>query len=212
MATAAATTDIQRQEAVGFSDQALAVKAGQKVFAGTLVCIDANGFAYNGDDTAGRKCAGVARTGYDNTDGADGVIGTFNARAITVQHGRAWLFACDGSPKPGLPVYMVNNNSVTTVAGNVFAGVLVQLDGPTSLWEVYIPGVAAQRGIGATLIAALTDNTAGTANTTLQAMPDPTDTPADADALRDDLVANLLPAIRNNFADLTAAINALRGA
>lgn len=50
--------------------------------------------------------------------------------------------------------------------------------------------------------AALTDNTTGTANTTLQALPDPTDTPATADALRDDLVANLIPALRNNYADL----------
>lgn len=58
--------------------------------------------------------------------------------------------------------------------------------------------------------ATLTDNTAGSANTTCQALPDPADTPADADALRDDLVANLIPAIRNNFADLIAQVNALR--
>jgi len=212
MATAAATTDIQRQEAVGFSDQALAVKAGEKILAGTIVCINADGFAYNGTTTAGLKVAGFARTGLDNTDGADGVIGTFNQRTVTVQHGRAWLIACDGSPKPGLPVYVVNNNSVTTVAGNVFAGVLIQYDAPTGLWEVYIPGVAAQRGIGATLIAALTDNSAGTANTTLEAIPNPTDAPATADALRDDIVATVLGPIRNNFADLAAAVNALRGA
>jgi hypothetical protein len=56
---------------------------------------------------------------------------------------------------------------------------------------------------------ALTDNTTGTANTTLQAIPDPADTPASADALRDDIVANDLPAIRNNFADLAASNNAI---
>ena len=55
----------------------------------------------------------------------------------------------------------------------------------------------------------LTDNTAGTANTTLQALPDPADTPATADALRDDLVANLIPALRNDLADLAASNNAL---
>lgn len=55
----------------------------------------------------------------------------------------------------------------------------------------------------------LTDSTAGTANTTLQALPDPADTPATADALRDDLVANLIPALRNNYADLAAQVNAL---
>lgn len=58
--------------------------------------------------------------------------------------------------------------------------------------------------------AALTDNSAGTANTTVEAMPDPTDTPITADALRDDLVAVLIPAIRNNFADVVAQVNALR--
>jgi hypothetical protein len=55
----------------------------------------------------------------------------------------------------------------------------------------------------------LTDNSGGTADTTIQALTDPADTPASADALRDDLVANLIPELRNNFADLAAQINAL---
>ncbi|HLO41017.1 MAG TPA: hypothetical protein VK176_08340 [Phycisphaerales bacterium] len=58
-------------------------------------------------------------------------------------------------------------------------------------------------------IASLTDNTAGTADSTLAAIPNPGDSPATADALRDDLVANALPAIRNNLADLGAKVNAL---
>jgi uncharacterized phage infection (PIP) family protein YhgE len=58
-------------------------------------------------------------------------------------------------------------------------------------------------------IVSLTDNTTGAANDTLQALPDPADTPADADALRDDLVTNLIPALRNNYADLAAKVNAL---
>lgn len=61
-------------------------------------------------------------------------------------------------------------------------------------------------------VVALTDNTSGTANDTLQAIPDPADAPATADALRDDLVANALPAIRNDFADLAAKVNAIRTA
>lgn len=59
-------------------------------------------------------------------------------------------------------------------------------------------------------ISVLTDNTAGTANNTLQAVPDPADAPASADILRDDIVANDLPAIRNNFADLASQVNDLR--
>lgn len=61
-------------------------------------------------------------------------------------------------------------------------------------------------------IGALTDNTAGTANNTLEALPNPADAPATADALRDDLVANLIPALRNNYADLAEKCNALRTA
>lgn len=55
----------------------------------------------------------------------------------------------------------------------------------------------------------LTDSSGGTANTTVQALTDPADAPASADALRDDLVANLIPELRNNFADLAAQVNAL---
>lgn len=67
-------------------------------------------------------------------------------------------------------------------------------------------------GTQASAIADLTDNSAGTANSTIQAMPNPTDTPATADALRDDIVANLLPPIRNNVADLAAKVNAILAA
>lgn len=56
---------------------------------------------------------------------------------------------------------------------------------------------------------ALTDNSGGSANTTIQAMPDPADTPLTADILRDDLVANFILGVRNNIADLTAQVNAL---
>lgn len=61
-------------------------------------------------------------------------------------------------------------------------------------------------------IGALVDNSAGTANGTIQAMADLTDSPATADALRDDIVTNLLPAIRNNIADLAAKVNAITDA
>lgn len=73
-------------------------------------------------------------------------------------------------------------------------------------------GKITNAGTQASAIADLTDSTTGTANNTLQALPDPTDTPASADALRDDLVANLIPALRNNYADLGAKVNAILAA
>jgi hypothetical protein len=79
------------------------------------------------------------------------------------------------------------------------------------------PGIVRQNTASATFtvaqeadIGALTDNTGGTANTTLQALTDPADLPLTADALRDDLVANLIPELRNNYADLAAQVNAIR--
>jgi hypothetical protein len=59
-------------------------------------------------------------------------------------------------------------------------------------------------------VGALTDNSGGSADQSIEAMNDPADSPTDADALRDDLVANLLPSIRNNFADLAAQLNDFR--
>lgn len=59
-------------------------------------------------------------------------------------------------------------------------------------------------------VTALTDNSAGaTADGTIEAMANPTDSPATADALRDDIVANLLPSIRNNFKDVATKINTI---
>ncbi|KKK90971.1 hypothetical protein LCGC14_2717670, partial [marine sediment metagenome] len=57
---------------------------------------------------------------------------------------------------------------------------------------------------------AITDNIGGTINNTLDAIPDPADAPADADVLRDDLVANTLPEIRDALSTLAARIDDIR--
>ena len=43
--------------------------------------------------------------------------------------------------------------------------------------------------------------TVGAANDTMTVLAVPTGSPAIADALRDDLAANLVPAVNNNFAE-----------
>lgn len=80
-----------------------------------------------------------------------------------------------------------------------------------ALIELYIGGAVAggEVNVEQGAITHLTDNTAGAANDVLQAIPDPADAPATADALRDDLVANALPALRNDLADLAAKQNAV---
>lgn len=63
-----------------------------------------------------------------------------------------------------------------------------------------------------TLSSSMTGSTGGTADGAWQTIPDPTDSPASADALRDDLVANALPAIRNNFAETLTELALIRSA
>lgn len=55
----------------------------------------------------------------------------------------------------------------------------------------------------------LTDSTGGSVSSTLSALPTLTDSPATADALRDDLTTNWSPAIINYIASLAAKINGL---
>jgi hypothetical protein len=58
---------------------------------------------------------------------------------------------------------------------------------------------------------AFTDNTgAGSISRTLAGLPDPADTPITADALRDDLVTNTLPVLRNWAASLADGYNDVR--
>lgn len=73
--------------------------------------------------------------------------------------------------------------------------------------EIAAGAVAAKAQIAA--LVALTDSSGGTANNTIAAIPNPADTPASADALRDDLVANTIPALKDAIADLAAKVNAI---
>jgi hypothetical protein len=63
--------------------------------------------------------------------------------------------------------------------------------------------------IAALTAVSLTGNAGGTGNTAMVAVPDPADTPVTADALRDDLVANVLPVIRDDLDDLRTQLNAM---
>ena len=99
-----------------------------------------------------------------------------------------------------------------TVNGSPLTSSFVQQAAITALTD-NSGGAAADDTIGAvTAPTALTDNGGGTADGTVQAMTDPADTPADADALRDDLVANFCLAVRNNFKEVTTTQTANRTA
>src|SRR3989339_1611977 len=48
------------------------VAANTKIYAGSLVCLNAAGYAVPAADTAGYQLAGVALEQVDNSDGSDG--------------------------------------------------------------------------------------------------------------------------------------------
>jgi hypothetical protein len=128
--------------------------------------------------------------GRRNDNGADYALIRYGAATNTLTLGETTL--------PGAQLNAVS--VVLQAAGTT----RVQVDG-TGI-GVFGHATAAQ----AADFSALTDNSAGSADNTIQAMASPTDSPASADALRDDISANLMPAIRNNFADLAAKVNAIR--
>lgn len=102
----------------------------------------------------------------------------------------------------------------STFPANSYDRCSVMVDHSTLGWSLYVSdGTSWLRKLRLTTpsVVALTDNTSGTANDTLVALSDPADTPASADALRDDLVANLIPELRDNLADLAAKVNEVRG-
>lgn len=68
----------------------------------------------------------------------------------------------------------------------------------------------ADRTHAARQAAAVTNNVTGTPDAIIVDITDPADTPASADALRDDLVANALAEIRANFADVADILEKLR--
>lgn len=117
------------------------VLATENIHAGALVTVDAAGFAKAATDTAGEVVVGVARKGFDNTLGANGVLSHLgSARFVECDEGRAYSFKCAGSPVAGATVWIVDDDNVTTVAGNVTAGRLVQPDplGGSTAWFVAI--------------------------------------------------------------------------
>lgn len=109
------------------------VAASAKIYAGSLVCANAAGFAVPGADTAGLKFLGVALEKVDNTGGANGAkkvrlrrtgVFEFNAASITA----AML---------GDPMYIKDDNTFDDAAGttnDIKAGVLAKYVSDTKGW------------------------------------------------------------------------------
>lgn len=104
--------------------------AGVKIFAGSLVCANASGFAVPGSTAATLTYLGRAEETVDNTDGADGALYVITRRK------QAFLWANDGADPVtqasiGKPCYVVDDQTVAATHGTntrSLAGTVLAVD------------------------------------------------------------------------------------
>jgi hypothetical protein len=109
------------------------VAAAKKIFAGSLVGIDADGFATPAEDAAGFGFAGIAMEQVDNSAGLDG--------AKTIRLRRTGVFEFEAlnlaQTMVGDPMYVSDDHTFTdaaTAANDVKCGTLVKFVSATKGW------------------------------------------------------------------------------
>jgi len=193
----------------------LPVDGGSHIYKGTMVAQLSTGMLVPGSTASSGNCIGVAQHEQNNT-------GSDADKYCVVETERVYIFAnssdsgdaCSAATLIGAPVYMLDDHTVqdndeggTLKRAGYFMG--MEPDGGVRVLVLPTAAPAVAADVGALTYT----DVAGTAtNDTLEALPDPTNTPADADALRDDIVATLLPPLRNNFRDVASQINEIRAA
>lgn len=109
---------------------AFAVAAAAKIFAGSIVCLDASGNATKGATATTLKAVGVATEQADNTGGAAGAI------VVRVERG-LWRFANSAAgdlitlANVGASCYIVDDQTVALTSGTStrsVAGVIRDVD------------------------------------------------------------------------------------
>ncbi len=158
----------------------LPVKASTAIYKGTLICQHSGGYAVPLTTSGGGACTGVAQHGVAST-AVDG------SKRIRVETKRAFAFtnglttdAFAETSKVGAPVYALDDHTVadnSATATNPCIGYFLGMESDGKVRVFVDPGYAY-------LITAL--------NTALILL---TDTPATADALRDNIVASIATAL-----------------
>lgn len=150
-------------------------------------------------DTAGEYSLGVV---MDSNDAAGGTIGVLSEGFKKIVSGAAYADLANLAVD-------VDGKYRTATAGQVIVAIAMEQATAADQEKLVFLLELAQHRVASANIVALTDNSGGVASDTLAVITMPADTPASADALRDDLVANALPAIKNAVASLSAKVDAI---
>ena len=114
------------------------VAASTKIYAGSLVCLNTDGYAVPGVDTAAFTCVGVAAEQVDNSAGSNGDL------TITVRSPTIALFAASSITQAmvGTTMYVIDDQTFDNTSTNgVAAGVLVKYESTTSGWILTGPSM-----------------------------------------------------------------------
>jgi hypothetical protein len=109
------------------------VAANTKIFAGSLVCANTNGYLVPATDTIGLKFVGVAIEQMDNTGGANG------AKKVRVRRVGAFEFdaASITQAMVGTSMYVVDDHTIDDSSGptnDIRVGILVKYVSDTKGW------------------------------------------------------------------------------
>ena len=106
------------------------VAANMKIYAGSLVCVNAAGYAVPAADTSGYRFAGVALEQVDNSDGGKNVrvrrAGVFEFDAMSISQDMV-----------GAPMYAADDHTFDDAAGptnDIKVGLLVKYVSATIGW------------------------------------------------------------------------------
>jgi hypothetical protein len=132
--TVARKTDERAMKQVGHPVEEDAV-----ILKGSLVALNAAGFAVPCTEATTLKCAGMAEESLDNTGGDDGDL------TCVIRYGCfKWANATAGDAitqaDVGLPAYGVDHQTVSDVAtGRSIVGVIVSVDDDGGIWVAMSP-------------------------------------------------------------------------
>ena len=130
----AALTDDKKTEYREGVEISLPVDDGDVIYAGAIVCLNADGYAVPGSDTAGLKMAGIAREKADNSAGADGAVSVILRRQGIF---KMTFSAAITQAAVGADACIVDDQTVAlaaTTTNDIVAGEIVELIDSTHAW------------------------------------------------------------------------------
>lgn len=117
------------------------VDDGDKIYAGAMVCANADGYAVPGADTAGLIFMGIAREQADNASGQDGDISVLVRRRGLFKMSFATAIT---EANVGDSVYIADDQNVDlvgNVTNDIFAGIIAEYIDATHAWVDIEPAV-----------------------------------------------------------------------